>query len=179
METIELSGILGMLALAALALNFLIGLLIHFNTSYRLPYNLTFLQLHKLTGYSAAVLIVLHIAIIPLDPASEFTWTDLLLPAWTVHQPLANTLGSVAFYLLCVVIVSSYYKESIKYKTWRRLHYLSYVGVLPLILHGIMTDPKLKDRPIDWFDAEKLFVILCSVMIIGLSVYRVFKKEVL
>lgn len=177
-ETIEISGIIGMIAIAALAANFAVGLCIWTNISYSLPWNLSFLQLHKFTGYSAAVTILLHIVLIPLDPLSGFSWTDLLLPAWTKHQPLANTFGSVAFYLIGVVIITSYFKESMNYPLWRSLHYLSYFAAIPLILHSIITDPKLQDRPIDWFDAEKLFVILCCLVITGLSAYRfVFKPS--
>lgn len=174
METIELSGIIGMIALAALALNILVGICIWSKVIYTLPYNLTFLQLHKFTGYTAAVTILLHVILIPLDPASGYTWADLLLPAWTEHQPLANTFGSVAFYLLGVVVISSYFKEHMRLPLWRTLHFLSYFAAVPLILHSIITDPKLQDRPIDWFDAEKLFVIACCVLIVGLSFYRFF-----
>ena len=172
METIELSGIIGMIALAALAANFLVGIFIWSSTTIKLPYGLSFLQLHKFTGYSAAILILLHIVLIPLDPSSGFSWTDLLLPAWTQHQPLANTFGSVAIYLIGVVVISSYFKEQLKLAVWRKLHYLSYFAVVPLILHSIITDPKLKDRPIDWFDAEKLFIILCCFLIVGFTFYR-------
>ena len=179
METIEISGIIGMIALGALAANFLVGICIWINVPYRLPFQLSFLQLHKFTGYTAAVTILLHIVLIPLDPASGFTWTDLLLPAWTEHQPLANTFGSVAFYLIGVVVISSYFKEHMRLPVWRALHYLSYFAAVPLILHSIITDPKLKDRPIDWFDAEKIFVELCCLAIIGLTLYRymVVKKK--
>ena len=172
METIEISGILGMVAIGALAANFIVGICIWSNVSYKLPYSLSFLELHKFTGYTAAIAILLHIVLIPLDPLSKFTWGDLLLPAWTAHQPLANTFGSVAFYLLGVVIVSSYYKNRIRLSIWRTLHFLSYFAAVPLILHSIITDPKLQDRPIDWFDAEKLFVLLCCLIIVGLSIYR-------
>ncbi|MFM9837732.1 MAG: ferric reductase-like transmembrane domain-containing protein [Cyclobacteriaceae bacterium] len=178
METIELSGIIGLIALAALASNFLVGIFIWSKVSCQLPYKLSFLQLHKFTGYTAAITILLHVVLIPLDPQSGFTWTDLLLPAWTQHQPLANTFGSVAFYLIGVVVISSYFKEQIKLPLWRTLHYLSYFAIVPLVLHSIITDPKLQDRPIDWLDAEKLFVILCCSIIAGLTFYRfiVIKK---
>ncbi len=175
METIEISGIIGMIALAALAANFLVGITIWSNRKLpfeKLPYGLTLLQLHKFTGYSAAISILVHILLIPLDPLSGFTWGDLILPAWTEHQPLANTFGAVALYLLAVVIISSYYKSKMKLAVWRTLHYLSYFGILPLTLHSVITDPKLQDRPIDWFDAEKMFVILCCLVIIALSFYR-------
>jgi methionine sulfoxide reductase heme-binding subunit len=172
METIELSGIIGMIALAALAANFLVGICIWTKVNYQLPFQLSFLQLHKFTGYSAAIAILLHVVLIPLDTQSGFSWGDLILPAWTLHQPLANTLGAVALYLIGVVIISSYFKDQIQSTLWRTLHYLSYFAIVPLVLHSIITDPKLKDGPIDWFDAEKLFVIICCLAIITLTIYR-------
>ena len=174
METVELSGIIGMVALGGLAVNFLVGICIWSNVSYRLPYQLNFLQLHKFTGYTAAITILLHIVLIPLDPKSGFTWSDLLLPAWTEHQPLANTFGSVAFYMIGVVVISSYFKDRIQLSLWRTLHFTSYFAAVPLILHSVITDPKLEDRPIDWLDAEKLFVLLCCLAIVALSFYRYF-----
>jgi hypothetical protein len=47
------------------------------------------------------------------------------------------------------------------------------------VLHSIITDPKLEDRPIDWLDAEKLFVILCCLVVVALAGYRFlfYKKD--
>jgi methionine sulfoxide reductase heme-binding subunit len=172
METLELSGIIGLIAIACLAANFIVGFFIWRNIAFRLPYNLTFLGLHKLTGYSAAIAIVIHVVLIPLDPKSKFTWSDLLLPLWTEHQPYANTFGALSLYLIAVVVISSYYKEKMKLPLWRTLHYLSYFAAVPLILHSVLTDPKLEDRPIDWFDAEKFFILLCCLVIAGFSFNR-------
>jgi len=179
METIELSGIIALVAIACLASNFIVGFIIWRNISFKLPFNLTFLGLHKFTGYSTAIAVVIHVVLIPLDPKSKFSWLDLLLPLWTAHQPYANTLGALALYLIAVVVVSSYYKEKLKLPMWRTLHYLSYVAAGPLIGHSIWTDPKLEDGPIDWFDAEKVFVLLCCAVIAALSTYRflVVKKR--
>ena len=177
METIELSGILGLISLGCLTSNFLVGLFIWTKSRIKLPYNLTFLGLHKFTGYSAAITILLHVLLIPLDPASEFTWGDLLLPLWTVHQPFANTFGAISLYLIAVVVITSYYKEKMSLSLWRTIHFTSYIAAVPLFIHSIVTDPLLKDRPIDWFDAEKAFVELCALIVLGLMVYRfVFYK---
>lgn len=172
METIELSGIIGLIAIACLAANFIVGFIIWKNLTFKLPYNLTFLGLHKLTGYSAAIAIIIHVGLIPLDPKSEFSWSDLFLPLWTKHQPYANTFGALALYLIAVVVISSYFKDKIRLSLWRTLHYLSYFAAVPLIVHSVWTDPKLEDRPIDWFDAEKMFVLLCCLVITALTIYR-------
>ena len=164
--------------MGCLTANFLVGLFIWTKSKIKLPKGLTFLGLHKFTGYSAAVAILLHILLIPLDPKSAFTWDDLLLPQWTLHQPLANTFGAISLYLVMAVVVTSYYKDKMKYPTWRAIHFTSYFAAVPLFLHSIITDPLLKDRPIDWFDAEKAFVELCAVTVLGLIAYRfVIRKK--
>ena len=180
METIEISGIIGLIALACLTANFLVGIFIWSKAKIKLPYQLTFLGLHKLTGYTAAITIVLHIVLIPLDPASRFTWGDLFLPLWTEHQPFANTFGALSLYLIAVVVISSYYKEKLNYNAWRTLHFTSYFAAVPLFIHSMVTDPKLQDRPIDWVDAEKVFVELCALVVLGLIFYRffIYKKSV-
>jgi methionine sulfoxide reductase heme-binding subunit len=177
METIELSGIIGLIALGCLTANFFVGIFIWTKSQIKLPYNLSFLGLHKLTGYSAAVSILIHILLIPLDPASEFTWGDLALPLWTKHQPFANTFGALSLYMIAVVVITSYYKEKMNYKTWRTLHFTSYFAAVPLFIHSIVTDPKLQDRPIDWIDAERVFVEFCALAVLGLIVYRFLVKK--
>ena len=174
METIEISGIIGLIGLGCLTANFMVGIFIWSKSAIKLPYNFTFLKLHKLTGYSAAISILLHIILIPLDPASGFTWGDLLLPLWTKHQPFANAFGALSFYMIAVVVITSYYKEKMKYTFWRTIHFTSYFAAIPLFIHSIVTDPKLKDRPIDWIDAEKMFVEFCALAVLALIVYRFF-----
>src|SRR5690242_8182210 len=131
METIELSGIIGLIAIACLAANFIVGFFIWNNSKIKLPFGLSFLWLHKLTGYSAAIAILIHVVLIPLDPKSKFTWGDLLWPLWTKHQPYANTFGALALYLIAVVVSSSYFKDKIKLSFWRTLHYVSYFAAVP------------------------------------------------
>ena len=178
MNTIDISSTLGLSALGALTVNIALGVVIWSRKRINLPLGIPLLKAHKFTGYTAAVLILAHVGLIPLDPASGFKWKDLLLPLWTKHQPYIITLGTLAFYLLAVVVASSYFKKKLKYKHWRKLHYLSYVAALAFIVHGMWIDPDLKDRPVDWLDGEKIFVEACVVMIFGISVFRLrIKKE--
>ncbi|MGE0590297.1 MAG: hypothetical protein AB7O48_17080, partial [Cyclobacteriaceae bacterium] len=115
---------------------------------------------------------LLDIVIIPVAPKSVFTWGVFVLAFWTVHQPLANTFGAISLYAIALVVITSYFKEKMKYTTWRIIHFTSYFAAVPLFAHSIITDPLLKDRPIDWLDAEKVFVELCALVVLGLIVYR-------
>jgi sulfoxide reductase heme-binding subunit YedZ len=173
MNLLDISSTSALIGLGAIAANFLFGWAIWSHKKILLPKGLTLLKLHKFTGYSAAGFIVLHIVLIPLDADSGFRWLDLILPLWTKHQPWQYTFGALSFYLLAIVVISSYYKKKITYGTWRKLHYFSYFAMPTLLVHGLLTDPKLKDRPIDFLDGEKVFIEVCAFILCALIVYRV------
>jgi hypothetical protein len=40
-------------------------------------------------------------------------------------------------------------------------------------VHGILTDPTLKGAPLDPLDAEKVFVELCVLVVVGAIVLRI------
>ncbi len=175
---LDVSSTVGLGALVALSTNVWLGVFVRAKTRIparwqsRLPRALSLFKLHKWTGYSFAALVLLHVALIPFDPTSGFRWFDVFLPAWTPHQPVVSTLGAASLYLLGVVVVSSYFQRRIGYRSWRKLHYLTVVGVPLVLVHGLLTDPLLKDRPVDFLDAEKVLVEACMLAVVLAAVTR-------
>lgn len=172
MEPLDVSNILGLTALGAIMVNLVFGLAIWSRLRIPMPKWIPLLKAHKITAYSASALIILHVVLIPFIHDSGFRWKDLLLPLWTKHQPWIHTLGALALYLFAVVVISSYLRSKINHKVWRRLHYLSYIAIPILLVHGIFTDPAIKDRSIDFLDAEKLYVEACAFIFALFLFYR-------
>lgn len=131
-------------------------------------------DIHNYTAYIAWALIAVHTLLIPLDPSSKFRWADLFVPGLAPHQPLAVTGGIIALYALIVVIITTqkYIKRKLGYRLWKNIHLISYGTALLFVVHGVAMDPLLKDRPIDWFDAEKMISELCGLALIAASVIR-------
>jgi len=182
METIEISGILGLTALVFLTLNILLGIML--STAYKqsdywkkLPGSvkeLRIVDMHNYTAYFALVIVFLHFIIIPLDPSSKFSFQHLLNPLSAPHQPIFVLLGGISFLALLLVIITTQkvIKNKLGATTWRNIHVTSYATGLLFIVHGLVMDPLLKDRPIDFFDAEKLLVEACAILLIAAFVFR-------
>jgi sulfoxide reductase heme-binding subunit YedZ len=191
METIEISGILGLTALVFLTLNILLGIML--STAYKqsdywkkLPgsvKDLRIVDMHNYTAYFALVLVFLHFIIIPLDPSSKFTFTHLLYPLTAPHQPVFVLLGVISFLALLLVMITTQkvIKKKIGTATWRNIHVISYATGLLFIVHGLVMDPLLEDRPIDFIDPEKLLVEACAILLIVAFVlrykYKMTKEE--
>jgi len=47
-----------------------------------------------------------------------------------------------------------------------------FTTALLFIIHGLVMDPELKDRPVDWLDAEKLVSEICCVILIAATLLR-------
>jgi len=97
---------------------------------------------------------------------------DLLYPVHSPSQPLENTIGAVAFYLLAFVVITSYVRLRLGRHLWKSFHFSIYFAAAALFFHSLFTDPALKGDPIDWFDGGKLFVESCFVLIAVVSLLR-------
>jgi hypothetical protein len=56
------------------------------------------------------------------------------------------------------------------------LHYAAYGAAAVFYTHGVTADPLLKNRPIDWIDAEKVYVEGCAVVVLAATGWRVKYK---
>jgi DMSO/TMAO reductase YedYZ heme-binding membrane subunit len=176
METIELSGVLGLIATVILTLNILMGIML--STGYKqskywekFPAFLKrykIVDIHNYTAYVALSLVLIHAIIIPLDASSKFSYLHLLKPLQAPHQPFFVMLGLISLIALFIVIITTQkiIKKAIGQKTWRWIHVISYVTGIVFIIHGLVMDPLLKDRPIDFIDPEKLLVEACGIILL-------------
>jgi DMSO/TMAO reductase YedYZ heme-binding membrane subunit len=94
-------------------------------------------------------------------------------PSAAPQQATLNVLGALALYLLCVLVATSYARRRLGRRTWKAVHYASYACAVLMVVHGAFLDPKLLDRPVNFFDPEKTSILLCAVAIVGSSWLRV------
>jgi predicted ferric reductase len=168
-DPIELSNFAGLGAIGLLTLNILIGLIlaIKYNPRRNWPHRrVNTVKLHNFTGWTALVLVLVHPALLLLPNRVDFTLIDLLYPINAPKQPIVNTFGAGAAYLLLIVVITSYFRFEIGRRWWKRIHFTTY-ALFPLYaIHSILTEPALKDQPIDYLDGEKVFVEFCVLAIV-------------
>ena len=59
-----------------------------------------------------------------------------------------------------------------KLSTLRRM-FVTYAAACVFFVHGVIADPEVKNRPIDFLDAEKVYVEACALVVIAAIVWRV------
>jgi predicted ferric reductase len=175
-DPIDLSNYAGLGAIGLLTLNILIGLLLatKYSPVRHWPHRrINTVMIHNYTGYAALVCVLVHPALLLIPNRVDFRVIDLFYPVNAPKQPLVNTLGAAAAYLLIVVVTTSYVRFRIGRRWWKRIHFTTY-ALFPLYaVHAVLTDPALKDNPVDWLDGEKVFIELCVVAVAVAIGFRV------
>jgi predicted ferric reductase len=172
---LDLSAYLGLTAVAAITLNMLLGVMMAFRYSpvRNWPHHrFNYFRLHNWTGYIALFFAVVHPLILLLNKSPHFRIIDLLYPVHSPQQPLENTIGAIALYIVALMVITSYFRIQLGRRTWKAFHFSVYLGAIALFWHSLLTDADLKGAPIDWFDGGKLFVEACATIILVTSILR-------
>jgi sulfoxide reductase heme-binding subunit YedZ len=128
--------------------------------------------LHNISGYLALSLAVIHPIVLLFDKTARFRVIDLLYPVHSPSQPLENTIGALALYIVAVVVATSYLRIRLGRRVWKSFHFTIYVAAAAVFWHSLLTDPALKNSRVDWLDGGKLFVEACLLMILVTGVLR-------
>jgi len=177
---IDISSTVGLFAVGVLTANILLGLLIStgYNPRRRWPKRrVKLFTLHNWTGYIALAIVAIHAGLIPFSSTAGFGVSDVLFPIRSPSQPLVNTLGALALYLVAFAVVTSYVRRGLGFHRWKQLHYTTYAAAAVFFVHGILSDPLLQNRSVDWIDAEKVFVEVCALLVAAATAWRVVTRR--
>jgi predicted ferric reductase len=169
MTAIDLSSDFGLAAITLLTVNILIGLLLStkYNPVRNWPHRrVNTVKLHTWTGYAALAMSLVHPVLILFSSTAHFRLLDIIYPLNAPKQPYINSLGALALSLLIVIVATSYFRFEIGRRIWKPLHFATYGLFVVYAAHALLTDPNLKDAPLDPLDAEKVFVELCILLVV-------------
>lgn len=138
------SGIIAAVSLVILILSGIGSVTGH---TFRFLEPLTAWATHRALGIALVVSIVVHMGALLFDKFVSFSIVDILVPWSSNEQPVTLfgvelgsfyiALGILAFYLACVVTVSSLLIIDKKPHAWKWLHLLSYATIALVSVHAI------------------------------------------
>lgn len=96
-------------------------------------------QLHRNVSLLAVVVLLVHIVTTLADSYVDVGWLSIVIPFWSRYQTFGVGLGTLAFDLLLLVIVSSLLRLQISARLWRAIHYTSYAAWPLALVHFLNT----------------------------------------
>ena len=128
----------GIVAYVLLWLSIVLGLMVTGKLSRVWPGSFAAVDLHQFTSLLALAFALFHMLILLGDRYIGYSVAQLLIPfASTGYRPLWVGLGQVGLYLTAIVTFSFYVRRRIGHRTWRFVHYGSFMVYFLVTIHGL------------------------------------------
>ncbi len=95
------------------------------------------LEAHRMSSTLALAFVAGHVAGLLVDPTIAFGVPDVAFGLTSSYRPIQVALGALTMWLMILVLGSTALAGSMKYATWRNLHYLSFPAYITALLHGL------------------------------------------
>ena len=95
---------------------------------------------HEYVSLLGLAFALFHAMILLGDRYINFTVAQILMPFSTLdYRPVWVGIGQIGFYVWLLVALSFYIRSHIGHKTWRVIHYLSFIMYLMGLVHGLFS----------------------------------------
>ncbi|QYR22726.1 ferric reductase [Paenibacillus sp. sptzw28] len=120
---------------------------------------------HSTATNAGLILILGHIIFLLIDTYVPFTWKGIAIPFSAGKDPIWNGLGTIAFYGVVLVIVTTDFKAFMSNGLWRSIHMLAYPVFLLAMVHGLGSGTDSRNVWIfGWYVTTCLIVTLLIVL---------------
>jgi sulfoxide reductase heme-binding subunit YedZ len=129
----------GVAAYAALTASVIYGLLLSTGILDALAHRAVSFTLHQEFAAVGIALAFVHGAALTLDHTMPYTTLELLIPFGGPYRPLWVGIGQLSLLLAIAVYASFSLRRRIGQRTWRRVHYATFLAWAAAAVHGLMS----------------------------------------
>lgn len=123
-------------------------------------------DVHRFVALAATLLVVLHMGLLFLDPYAKLRLVDFVVPFLGAYRPVWQGLGTVAFDLLIVLIVTSLLRHRLGLRVFRAVHWSTYLLWPIAMAHALGNGTDIGDL---WFQA---FAGVCALLVAVVVIWR-------
>ncbi|MDD5490051.1 MAG: ferric reductase-like transmembrane domain-containing protein, partial [Candidatus Moranbacteria bacterium] len=102
------------------------------------------LNFHCWISLQALIFAAAHAIALLFHQYFKFSLVDILIPFHSSFEPVLAGLGTIVFYLMILLVVTSYARKYISAKLWRSIHFLNIVLYIFVIIHAFYLGTDLK-----------------------------------
>lgn len=129
-----------------------------------------FNELHRSVSIVAIIFLAVHIVTTIVDGYVPTGWFSAIIPFVSKYEPVHVALGAVAFDLILAVWVSSLVKVHIANRSWRFIHWFSWLAFASALAHSFLTGT---DSRSGWGLA---LGVGCGAVVLASAMWRYFAR---
>jgi methionine sulfoxide reductase heme-binding subunit len=172
---------------------FLLYLSIFFGLAIRTPILKKIIQpaysfeIHSWISLQALLFALLHGIALLFDKFLSFSLSNIFVPFSALPEnailagvkPIYLAMGIVSFYLMLILIVSSYLRKYIGFWIWRSIHFLNIVLWIFVIFHALKLGTDMKNEIVrNIFIYANAFLLLLFAVNVIARIFNVIKQRI-
>jgi predicted ferric reductase len=126
-----------------------------------------FFELHRFVSLFLVAVVLFHALIMLPDPYADFALEELLIPFRSDFKPVAMALGILSLYGIVLLSASFFVTRWIGQKSWRLLHYATFLTFVAGTVHGVWIGTDTGDPTV------RLGYLALAVVLVFLIFYRI------
>jgi len=142
----------------------------------------TAFAVHEFFSLLGLAFAIFHGLVLLGDHFINFTFSQIAVPFATNNfKPLWVGIGQIGFYVWAIVTFSFYIRSRIGQKTWRALHFASFLTYVAALAHGLMSGTDTSTLWAQWYywiSGGSLLFLLMYRIITSLSPARPVQRLV-
>lgn len=123
-------------------------------------------EVHRFVGLASVLLVGVHFGLLFMDPYAKLRMIDLVVPFLGSYRPVWQGLGTVAFDLLIVVVLTSLLRHRLGLRAFRLVHWSTYLMWPIAMAHSLGNGTDIGHL---WFQA---FAACCVLVVVVVAVWR-------
>lgn len=132
------------------------------------------LNFHCWISVQALIFAAVHGITLLFHKFIPFSWKAVFIPFASEFEPGLVALGTISFYLMIILVATSYARRYFSYGVWRAVHFLNIALYLLSIVHALYLGTDLKSGIVReifiWANGMMLALLLYNLL------YRVWLK---
>jgi sulfoxide reductase heme-binding subunit YedZ len=116
----------GITALAFLTVSVALGVATRSGRSLLALPRFAVADVHRFAALAATVLVVAHMTLLFFDPYAQLRFVDFVVPFLGAFRPLWQGLGTFAFDMVVVVVLTSLLRHRLGLRAFRAIHWITY-----------------------------------------------------
>lgn len=157
----------GLVAFAAMSISMMIGLSISDKSTPKFISRSFLFETHQFLSVLSLVFIGLHAGSLLADSFMKFTALDILVPGVAAYERTWTAVGVGGAWVALMVTASWWFRAQIGHKTWRKLHFLTFIAYVASLAHGMGAGTDTNIPVVTWG------YVFSAATVSGLLVYRI------
>lgn len=122
-------------------------------------------EVHRSLSLLAIVILAIHVGAAVLDKYSRIGFKDIFIPFVSQYRPIWIGIGALAVDIGIAVLITSFLRVKMGYKSWKAIHWLSYPVFALSIIHGLGSG---SDSPI--LLGKAIYIAVGGILLVGVFV---------